>query len=238
LREFLFKRGNQWFRSIWHDPEKWTAEVWAEVYGFSPKKGEGWASRKDSLYVGKLRREHDLKDEFNPGNFRNPRERRVIKFILPTLSSEKHKQLTITMVNTLFGAMFGVRPVNWGRLIQENVEKSLPHIGQKPSFLSPYILHLYQQYGCINEAEEDALTIAEDEVVYKLGPEVKITETKMEEFSEDPVIPKPPPSAPTPKTRRAATPQPRNEAGPSKEQPWKDIDLITWELPENPFKRV
>jgi hypothetical protein len=54
------------------------------------------------------------------------------------------------------------------------MEKSLPHIGRKPFFLPPYILHLYQQYECINEEEEDALTIAEDEVVYKLGPEIKI----------------------------------------------------------------
>ena len=27
LREFLFKKGNQWFRTIRHDLEKWTAEV-------------------------------------------------------------------------------------------------------------------------------------------------------------------------------------------------------------------
>ena len=40
--------------------------------------------------------------------------------------------------------MSGDRPVNWARLIQEYVEKSLPYIGQIPSFLSPYILHLYQ----------------------------------------------------------------------------------------------
>jgi hypothetical protein len=71
--------------------------------------------------------------------------------------------------------MSGVRPVNWGRLIKEYVEKNIPHIGRKPSFLSPYILHLYQQYVCINEAEEDALMIAEDEVAYKLGPEVELT---------------------------------------------------------------
>jgi hypothetical protein len=45
------------------------------------------------------------------------------------------------------------------------VEISLPLIGQRPYFLSPYMLHLYQQYGCINEAEEDALTIAKDEVM-------------------------------------------------------------------------
>jgi hypothetical protein len=49
LRDILFERGNQWFRTIRQDPEKWTAEVWAEVYKFSPRKGEGWANRKDSF---------------------------------------------------------------------------------------------------------------------------------------------------------------------------------------------
>ena len=43
LREFLFKSGNQWFRNIRHDPEKWTAKIWAEVYMFAPRKCEGWA---------------------------------------------------------------------------------------------------------------------------------------------------------------------------------------------------
>jgi hypothetical protein len=27
LREFLFKRGNQWFKTMRQDSEKWTAEV-------------------------------------------------------------------------------------------------------------------------------------------------------------------------------------------------------------------
>jgi hypothetical protein len=58
-REFMFERGNQWFRTIRQDPEKWTAEVSVEVYGFPPRKGEGWASHKDSLYVRKFRGEHD-----------------------------------------------------------------------------------------------------------------------------------------------------------------------------------
>ena len=66
----------------------------------------------------------------------------MIEFILPILSLENPKRLSITMANTLFGAMSGVRPINWGRFIQEYVEKSLTHIGRKPSFLSPYILHL------------------------------------------------------------------------------------------------
>jgi hypothetical protein len=122
----------------------------------------------------------------------------MIEFILPILSPEKPKRLNITMANTLFEAMCGVRPVNWGRLIQEYVEKSLPHIGRKPSFHSPYILHFYQQHGCINKAKEDALTIAEDEVVYKLGPKVELTEAETEESSEDPVAPEPPLPYPIP----------------------------------------
>ena len=97
------------------------------------------------------------------------------------------------MANTLFGAISRVRPINWGRLIQCYVEKSIPNIGRKPSFLSPYILHLYQHYNCINETEVDALTIAEDEVVYKLGPDAEATEPGTEESSEDPAIPAPPP---------------------------------------------
>ena len=137
LREFLFERDNQWFQTIRQDPEKWTTEVWAEVYGFSRDKGKGWASRRDNFYVGKFRTDPDPKDGFHPGNCQNLRERRVIKLILPILSLEKPKRLSITMANTLFKAMSGVRPLNWARLIQEYVEKSIPHIGRKPSYLSP-----------------------------------------------------------------------------------------------------
>ena len=54
----------------------------------------------------------------------------------------------------------------------------------------------YNEYGVINEAEEDALTITEDEVVYKLGPDVKVTAVGTEESSGDPAVPEPLSSAP------------------------------------------
>ena len=110
------------------------------------------------------------------------------------------------MANTLFRAIFGVQLVNWGRPICELVEKSIPHISRKPYFLPPYILHLYKHYGCINKAEEDALTIAEDEVVYKLIPDAEPTEPGTEESSGDPAIPELPPFVPVPKPSRATTP--------------------------------
>ena len=64
--------------------------------------------------------------------------------------------------------------MNWGKLIHEYVEKSIPHIGRKPFYLCPYILHLYQHYDCFTGEEEDLLTIVVDEVVYKLGSEAEM----------------------------------------------------------------
>jgi hypothetical protein len=76
------------------------------------------------------------------------------------------------------------------------VEKSIPHIGKKPSPLSPYLFHLYQQNECINEAEEDALTIAEDEVAYKLTSDVERMEAGTEESLNDPTASELPHAAP------------------------------------------
>lgn len=85
----------------------------------------------------------DPKDDFYPIDCKKPRERKVIEILLPILYPEKPKRLSIMMANTIFGTLSGKRSVNWGRLIQELVEKSVPHIGMKPSPLSPYILHLH-----------------------------------------------------------------------------------------------
>ena len=120
-----------------HDPKKWTAEVWAEVYGFMPWKGDGWASRKDCLYVAKFGSKHDLKDGFHRGNCQNQRERRIIEFIMPILSLEKPKRLNIIMANTMFKAISKVRPVNWGRLIQGYVENPFPTLAENLIFSPP-----------------------------------------------------------------------------------------------------
>ena len=111
LREFLSERGNQWERIMWQVLELWTVEVWADVYGFALRRGKGWANRKDTYFVGKFRTEHDLKDGFHPGDCRNLKECKVIEFLLPILYPEKPKRLSITMANTIFGALSGTRPV-------------------------------------------------------------------------------------------------------------------------------
>jgi hypothetical protein len=41
LREFKFARGNQWEGTKRRDPENWTLDTWARVYGFQRGGGEG-----------------------------------------------------------------------------------------------------------------------------------------------------------------------------------------------------
>jgi hypothetical protein len=249
LREFKFERGNQWIGTKRRDPDNWTSDTWARVYGFQRGVGEGWAGRKDGLFAEKFRGEVDPKEGLHPSNCRNGRERRMLEFLMPILNPEKPKRISLTMANTLFGAMSGVRLVNWGLLIHEVVGRAIPHIGRKPSYISPFLLRLYRRYDCITVDEEDLLTIAAEEVAYKVRPVVADSST-----SSDPIIPDAPPSSPespppmrvpsSPSSSRRPVspppppPQPHPEAGPSRETPWRNVDLSSWDFPDNPFKRV
>ena len=89
LRDFKFERGNQRLGTRKRDPDNWTLEVWARVYGFPRGVGEGWACRKDGWFAGKFKRDVDPKEGLHPSNCWNPRERRVLEFLMPILNPEK-----------------------------------------------------------------------------------------------------------------------------------------------------
>ena len=148
-REFLCLRGNQWDKTTRRDPKNWTPDTWAEVYGFKRGIKEGWAGRKDGLFAGKFKGEVDPKEDLHPTNCRDLRERRMLEFMMPILNPEKPKQIILTMANTLFGALSGVRPVNWGLIIHKIVTRGISKIGRIPSYISPFIMHLYAYHGCI-----------------------------------------------------------------------------------------
>ena len=116
------------------------------------------------------------------------------------------------MANTLFGALSGIRPVNRGLIIHEIVGRAIPNIGRKPSYLSPFILHLYKHFDCITQEEEDRLTIAMEEVAYKIRKLAPESST-----SSNPIIPDAPPSSPgSPASQRppSSPPQSRRTLSP------------------------
>ena len=183
--------------------------------------GEGlWIPERGMSRVGRPERwqvrrkfcgDVDPKEGLHPANCQNPRERRVLEFLMPILYLEKPKRISPTMANTLFGALSRVWPVNWGLLIHEIVRRATPNIGRKPSYLSPFILHLYKHYDSIKSEEEDRLTIAMEEVAYKIRKPAPNSST-----SSDPIIPDAPPSSPgSPASQRPPSSPPRIRRTPS-----------------------
>ena len=220
------------------------------VYGFPRGIAEGWAGLRGTFYAGKFRGDNDPKEGFHPGNCRSKRERRVLEFLLPILNPDKPKRISLIMANTLLGAMFGSRLINWGLLIHEIVAKAIPNIGKKPLFFSPFIFHLYHHYDLLVPDEEDELTIAADEVTYKLQPKAGETETSSDPIVLDappstpgspqplprPISPSPPP--PPPSYPPSPHPTHHPEAEPNGEATWRNVDPSAWDFPANPFRQV
>ena len=88
--------------------------------------------------------------------------------MMPILNPEKPKWVTLAVANTLFGALSGVRPVNWGVIIHEIVARGISQIGKKPSYIFPFIMHLYEYHHCTTVDEDDKLVTAREEILYKL----------------------------------------------------------------------
>lgn len=76
------------------------------------------------------------------------------------------------------------------------------------------------------------MTIAKDKVAYILMLDVEPTEAGTEELLSDLAI------VHVPKSQRPAALSIRSKAGRSRETPWRDIDLSSFEYPKTSFKRV
>ena len=94
-------------------PETWGAERWREAYGFGTG-GEGFASWTDKFIGGIFRNAANPKDGFAITDCEDSRAKRVLEFLIPILYSEKPTRVTVTIGNTIFGALLGERKVDWG----------------------------------------------------------------------------------------------------------------------------
>ena len=118
--ELLGDKDNRWDRTMRQAPEKWTAKEWRKVYGFG-RGGEGMASRTDRYIDGMFSGRVSPKDGYAVANCKDPRIERVLEFLVPLLYLEKPTRVTITVGNTIFGALSGERPVDWGVVVKDLV---------------------------------------------------------------------------------------------------------------------
>ena len=122
--------------TIWDRPQLWTAELWRDTYEF-PSGGAGLANRTDGYIKGRFMHHVDPKDGYARGDCRNARQRRILEFIVLIVHPDKPTQVTITLGNTIFGALDGGREVDWGLVFQDLAQRLAKGVGK----LKPH-LHL------------------------------------------------------------------------------------------------
>ena len=173
-QEFLQVCSNEWEGTIQQDRERWTADSWAEVYDFR-KEGRGMARRTDKLIDGKFHTSINPKDGHVVADCVDPRDRRVLEFVMPILYPEKPSRVTLIVDNTIFGTLSEFRKVNWGQVLQEVVGKLVSRLEKgNASPISLYLFHLYHRFECLREEEMQQLEVARHCLEYGVGLEAEM----------------------------------------------------------------
>ena len=159
--ELLGDKDNRWHGTVHEALERWIAKEWRKVYSFA-KEGEGMASRTNQFIDGRFSGRVNPKDRYAVVDCKEPRARRVLEFLVPLLYPEKPTRVTITVGNTIFGALSGERPVDWGVVVKDLVQRLLSGMGRsKATSICPYVFHLYQAHELLLPAEKKEYRIKE-----------------------------------------------------------------------------
>ena len=171
MRELIVGAPNQYEGTVRARPETWDARRWREAYGFRTG-GEGFASRTDKFIGGKFRIAANPKDGFAIGDCEDSRAKRVLEFLIPILYPGKPTPVTVTVGNTIFGALLGERKVDWGILLQAVVTKLVDGVRKfKATPIGPYLFHLYKEQELLNGEEMVAYEISLDLLKYDCMPD-------------------------------------------------------------------
>ena len=171
IQEGKLERNNMFDTTIRDRPEEWIAGIWREVYNFQPGRS-GLANRTDLYIEGKFRNDADPKDGFPIRDCMDPRERRLLEFIVPIVHPDKPTRVTRTIGNTIFGALSGDRPVDWSKVFCKLVRRLVGGAGKaKPTPICPFMYHLYECKGLLTEEEETDYTTAKELNRYEIPPE-------------------------------------------------------------------
>ena len=159
--ELLGEKDNRWHGTVRQALEKWTAKEWRKVYGFA-REGEGMASRTNQFIDGKFSGRVNPKDGYAVVDCKEPRARKILEFLVPLLYPEKPTRVTITVGNTIFGALSGERPVDWRVVVKDLVQRLLTGMGRsKATPICPYVFYLYHSHELLLPAEKQEYRMKE-----------------------------------------------------------------------------
>jgi hypothetical protein len=107
------------------------------------------------------------KDGYAIKDCTDARHRRVFALLVSILYPEKPNRITVTMGNTIFGALNGGRKVNWARIISNLVVQLVAWVGKsRASPVCPFFYHLYERKELLRPEEEKSWKIQEAMMKY------------------------------------------------------------------------
>ena len=96
----------------------------------------------------------------------------MLAFLIPILYMEKPTRVTVTVCNTIFGALLGERKVDWGIVLQAVVAKLVEGTQKlKATPIGSYLFHLYMGQEVMSGEEMVAYEIGLDLLKYDCTPE-------------------------------------------------------------------
>ena len=159
--ELMGDKDYRWEGTVRQAPEKWTAKEWRKVYGFT-REEEGMASRIDRFIDGRFSGRVNPKDGYAVVDYKEPRARKVLEFLVPLMYPKKPTRVTIIVGNTIFGALSGEGPVDWGIVVKDLVQRLLSGMGKsKVTPICPYVFHLYHSHELLLPVEKKEYRIKE-----------------------------------------------------------------------------
>ena len=112
----------------------------------------------------------------------------MLEFLIPIFYPEKPTHVTVTIGNTIFGALLGERKVDWGIVLQAVVAKLVEGAWKfKATPIGPYLFHLYMGQEVLNGEEMVAYEIDLDLLKYNCTPEPDPDQDQDSSTRSDPV---------------------------------------------------
>ena len=92
--------------------------------------------------------------------------------MVPIVHLDKPTRVTITIGNTIFGALDGRREVDWGVIFRDMVQRLAKGVGKpKPTPICPLLFHLYEGQGLLTADEELDYRTAKEMAGYRITPD-------------------------------------------------------------------
>ena len=130
------------------------------------------ASRTDWFIDDKFSARVNPKDGFTVSKCKEVRARRVLEFLVPLLYPEKPTRITIMVGNTIFEALSGERPVDWGQVMKDIVQRLFAKMGKsKATPICPYIFPIYHTHEVLLPVEKKEYRIVEALLKHNVEPE-------------------------------------------------------------------